>query len=41
MSVTDNHETICKVVGDLMKEIEKRVGMNTLKHQYKLYKGPF
>lgn len=41
MSVSQNHEVICKVVSDLMNEIQQRVGMNTLKHQYKLYKGPF
>lgn len=41
MSVTDNHEIILKVVGDLINEIQSRVGINTLRHQYKLYKGPF
>ena len=41
MSVTDNHDTIIKVVGDLMKEIQQKIGMNTLRNQYKLYEGPF
>ena len=32
MSVTENHEIISKVVGDLVNEIQSRVGINTLRH---------
>jgi hypothetical protein len=41
MSVQDNADIICQVVGKLVTEIQTKVGINTLRHQYKLYEGHF
>lgn len=41
ISVQENTDTICKIVGNLISEIESKVGCNTLRHQYKLYDGHF